>query len=82
MKKLSDQIAEESFKYLLPMLQRAVQANIDLWAAVREIEDYLGEEFSNMQDGIDQLSMSIGYDSGDRVTMDDLKQYLDGLEEE
>lgn len=73
MKKPSDNVMRQ----ILPAIQRAVQAQIDRWDAEREIEHFFDREFDNMGEGLE--NMAISFDTGDEVTIEAAREYLEGL---
>lgn len=75
MKLTKQQIAD-----ILPELQTAVQAKIDMWEAEGNIEGVLGKMFDGMDEAIDNLAIS--YDSGSQVKEEDVQEYLDTCTED
>ena len=60
---------------ILPLLQQAVQAQIDCWDAQRQIENVLDKELDGMGQGIEDLAISC--DFGRDVKLEDIQDYID-----
>jgi hypothetical protein len=71
-------LTKEQKTELLPLLQKAVQAQIDLWEASGAIEGVLDKTYDNMGEAL--APMAVTYDSGSQVTAEDLQVYVDGIE--
>lgn len=68
-------LTKEQKAKLLPLLQQAVQAQIDCWDYQRQIEGALDKELDEMREGIEDLAVS--YDFGAQVTHEDVQAYVD-----
>jgi hypothetical protein len=64
---------------ILPLLQNAVQAQIDLWDATGAIEGVLGRELDSMSAPLEPLAVS--YDSGADVKIEDVQPYINDCRE-
>lgn len=73
-------LTEQQVADILPELQKAVQAKIDMWEAEGNIEGTLGTMFDGMDEAIDDLAVSYG--SGDEVKPEDVRMYIESLAEE
>lgn len=64
---------------ILPLLQTAVQAQIDRWETERLIEGIVGKEMDSMQKGIEDLA--VGADRGTDVKLEDVQGYIDSCDD-
>jgi hypothetical protein len=75
MKLTKEQIAD-----ILPELQKAVQAKIDMWEAEGVIESIADEMYDGMDEALDNLAIS--YDRGNQVKLEDVETYFSELKED
>ena len=72
-------LTKQQKKDILPLLQQAVQAQIDRWDAERQIEGVLEKELDSMGEGIEHLA--VGCDSGTDVELNDVQDYINSCRE-
>lgn len=73
-------ITKRQAEKILPLLQRAVQAQIDRWDLERQIEKFFGQDFDGMGEMIEDLA--IGADEGADVSVDNVIEFMSTLEGE
>lgn len=71
-------ITKRQAEKILPILQRAVQAQIDRWDAERQIEKFFAQDFDGMGELIEDLA--IGADEGTDVSIENAIEYMSMLE--